>query len=150
MIKMLVCDFDGTISGGHSSGIDKLNHHITHHSPLHFVVATGRTFPSIQQGLLADNFPLPSTIISDVGTQIHHVGNNASNSEWSRFVSRKWQKEKIQDAIAGLSFIGKQSDNHQSQHKITIEGRLDPSEFQTLQHLVTQAELEVDLTYSHD
>ncbi|WP_117234069.1 HAD-IIB family hydrolase [Vibrio maerlii] len=150
MIKMLVCDFDGTISGGSSSGIDKLNHYVTRQSPLNFIVATGRTLSSIRDGLSGDNFPTPISIVSDVGTRIHHAENNQSDSHWSKHVERNWQPEQVQEAIRSLPFLGKQSNQHQSRYKITIEGQLDFAEYQELKAVLETAKIKVDLTYSHN
>ncbi len=150
MIKMLVCDFDGTISGGNSSGIQKLNNYISLKSPMKFVVATGRTLPSIKEGLSSDCYPAPLTIISDVGTRIHHVVQQQCDNQWSQRIDDNWDREQVQDAIQHLSFLGKQLQAHQGKYKITVEGRLSSEEFATLQNTLTQAEINVDLTYSHD
>lgn len=155
MIKMLVCDFDGTLDGGPSEGVNALSHYLTKQAELQFVIATGRTFPSICDGLRGDNYSTPNSIISDVGTQIHHNHSSISNShypdeEWHNYLEQNWTLNAIQDSLRSIDFLGKQNAEHQGDYKVTIEGKLTRNQLDIVEQTLASNQHQADLTYSHD
>ncbi|MGF1688300.1 HAD family hydrolase [Photobacterium japonica] len=150
MIKMLVCDFDGTINGGPSRGVHELSDYLSTQHDLHFVIATGRTFPSITDGLTTENYPSPRCIISDVGTQIHHDHDHGADALWQRQLETKWRKSAIQEALSHIPFLGECHALHQGDYKLTFEGKLSPQQCDAVAAQLLSHQIDVDLTYSHD
>ncbi|KLV03843.1 sucrose phosphate synthase [Photobacterium aquae] len=150
MIKMLVCDFDGTLHGGAASGIGQFADYVHEQPNLRFVIATGRTFPSISLGLKEDNYPRPHSIISDVGTQIHHGHDCVLDVLWRDQLQSVWNKPVIQDVLEEVGFLGAINSRHQGDYKITFEGKLSQQQYATVAAVLEQNAIHVDLTYSHD
>ncbi|MCG9626219.1 HAD family hydrolase [Vibrio mediterranei] len=150
MIKMLVCDFDGTISGGPTDELTEFTSYVEAQTGMQFVVATGRTFHSINDGLAQHTLPRPHTIVSDVGTQIHHKRTLTPDNDWHTKMDCLWDEGRVSAALHDCGFLGKQTPEHQGSYKLTYEGRLDSKQLQYLQALFRENELYVDLTYSHD
>ena len=150
MIKMLVCDFDGTLDGGSSHGVNQLSDYLADQTDIRFIIATGRTLPSIRVGLASNNYPKPHSIISDVGTRIHHNHSQLPDHIWHNQLEASWNKSKVELALASLNFMGERLENHQGDYKITFEGKLSEPQ-QTLIGLSLKSHgLDVHLTYSHD
>ncbi|USD67302.1 HAD-IIB family hydrolase [Vibrio sp. SCSIO 43136] len=149
MIKMLVCDFDGTIHGGGDADVSHLYQAMQVAPDIRFVVSTGRTFSSIQRGLSEHDYPTASSIISDVGTQVFHCGSHSVDLDWQNRL-RMWDREQTLDVLATLGFLGKQVAQHQSDYKVTYEGQLTLEQVSKLQALIEEQSLAVDMTYSHD
>ncbi len=150
MIKMLVCDFDGTLDGGPSHGIDQFSDYVQAQAGMAFVIATGRTLHSIKQGLSENNFPTPHSIISDVGTQIHHHHNLVTDGEWRDKLHTSWSKASVQEALHSIEFLGTCNSQHQGDYKLTFEGRLNKQQYTAIAQKLQQHSIDVDLTYSHD
>jgi sucrose-6F-phosphate phosphohydrolase len=150
MIKMLICDFDGTLDGGPSEGVDQFSGYINQQSDLRFVIATGRTLPSIKKGLSSNNYPQPDAIISDVGTQIHHDQELVSDRLWHEQLNSSWDKLSVRNALNPLTFLGECNALHQGDYKLTFEGRLAPHQYALIDKTLQQHGISVDLTYSHD
>lgn len=150
MIKMLVCDFDGTISGGEPELVSDFRRFVEQQHGLKFVVATGRTLPSIRSGLSGAPYPLPSTIISDVGTQMHHGVSLGPDRHWHQCVNQKWDKQSLTAILDEVAYLGNINEQHQGEYKLTFEGRLSPSQLKELNSLIAENQVSVDLTYSHD
>lgn len=150
MIKMLICDFDGTLDGGPSEGVDQFSDYLNQLSDLRFVIATGRTLPSIKKGLSGNNYPQPHTIISDVGTQIHHDSDLVTDLLWRRKLQSTWNKPAIKTALASVNFLGECKALHQGDYKLTFEGKLDSQQYAIIAKRLQQHSIEADLTYSHD
>ncbi|OEE69570.1 HAD-IIB family hydrolase [Vibrio genomosp. F6] len=147
MIKMLICDFDGTLDGGPSMGVTQLSNYLSEQPDLHFVIATGRTLPSIKEGLAGDNYLSPYCIISDIGTQIHH--NFDVDLAWQNKLQSTWNKPKVEAVIQNFDFLGQCSEQHQSPYKITIEGTINEHQFAELESALKDSAIHVSLTYSH-
>ena len=150
MIKMLVCDFDGTLDGGPSHGVNQLFNYLTEQPDIRFVIATGRTLPSIQVGLASDNYPQPHSIISDVGTRIHHNHIKEPDHIWHEKLEASWNKSKVESALAPLDFMGERLERHQAPHKMTFEGKLSEPQHALIESQLESHGLDVHLTYSHD
>ncbi len=150
MIKMLVCDFDGTLDGGASSGVSLFADYLNEHSDLSFVIATGRTLPLIKQGLAGDNYPQPCTIISDVGTQIHHGHDLTTDPAWQKQLHTCWNKAAVHNVLNRLPYLGDCNPNHQGPYKCTFEGKLTEKQYSEVATMLQQHDVAVDLTYSHD
>lgn len=150
MIKMLVCDFDGTLDGGPSHGVNQLFNYLTEQPDIRFIIATGRTLTSIQTGLASDNYPEPHSIISDVGTRIHHNHIQKPDHIWHEKLEASWNKSKVESALAPLSFMGERLESHQGPHKMTFEGKLSEPQHALIESQLESHGLDVHLTYSHD
>jgi sucrose-6F-phosphate phosphohydrolase len=150
MIKMLVCDFDGTISGGKASLVIEFKQFIERNHALSFVVATGRTLPSICDGLSSGDYPTPTSIISDVGTQLHHGEVLSPDLGWHSKVQQQWDREHLERLLECLPFVGDQNEQHQGEFKLTFEGKLVPSHIDAIHEVLANNNHEVDVTYSHD
>ncbi|MDN3681870.1 HAD-IIB family hydrolase [Vibrio tapetis subsp. quintayensis] len=150
MIKMLVCDFDGTLDGGCSNGVEIFSDYVREHSGLGFVIATGRTLPLIKQGLAGNKYPLPRTIISDVGTQIHHGHQLSSDSQWQKKLHATWNKPLVHHVLSKLAWLGECNPLHQGPYKCTFEGKLDENQYRDVVKILQQFDVAADLTYSHD
>ena len=150
MIKMLVCDFDGTLDGGPSHGVNQLSNYLTEQPDIRFIIATGRTLTSIQTGLASDNYPEPHSIISDVGTRIHHNHIQKPDHIWHEKLEASWNKSKVESALAPLSFMGERLESHQGPHKMTFEGKLSEPQHALIESQLESHGLDVHLTYSHD
>jgi len=150
MIKMLVCDFDGTLDGGPSHGVNQLFNYLTKQPDIRFIIATGRTLPSIQAGLASDNYPEPHSIISDVGTRIHHNYSQKPDHSWHEKLEASWNKSKVESALVPLDFMGERLESHQGPHKMTFEGKLSEPQHALIESQLELHGLDVHLTYSHD
>jgi len=150
MIKMLVCDFDGTLHGGPSHGVDQFTDYVSEQAELQFVIATGRTLPSIRNGLTDNNYPQPHTIISDVGTQIYHDHDLTPDVLWRRKLQSTWCKSTIHTALNKIPFLGECNAKHQGDYKLTFEGKLDKKQYALIKDVLLQHVIDADLTYSHD
>lgn len=150
MIKMLVCDFDGTINGGSSLGVDQFSAYLETQPELHFIIATGRTLPSIKEGLTTHNYPKPRCIISDIGTRINYDCDLIADEHWQFQLQAKWNKSAVQTALQDISFLGARNPSHQGDYKITFEGQLDHKQYSAIATALEQQSLDVDITYSHD
>ncbi|GHA39997.1 HAD-IIB family hydrolase [Photobacterium aphoticum] len=150
MIKMLVCDFDGTINGGSSHGVNQLTDYLSTQDHVHFVIATGRTFPSISDGLTTENYPAPRCIISDIGTKMYHGHERLNDEAWQHHVQAKWSKSAIHHALRDVPFLGECHPPHQGDFKLTFEGKLDNHQYTAIAERLLAHAIEVDLTYSHD
>ena len=94
--------------------------------------------PSIRVGLESDNYPKPHSIISDVGTKIHHVHSQKPDHIWHNQLEASWNKSKVETALAPLDFMGERIENHQGDYKITFEGKLSEP-----QHELIESSLEI-------
>lgn len=148
MIKMLICDFDGTLAGGSEEGIEALANFLEANVNIKFAIATGRTFHSISTALESGNYATPNTIISDVGTQIHHGSKQELDTNWMKKIESKWDRVAILKQISTLSFLGTCNPEHQGPCKITFEGKLTDKQLVIVSKLLSP--LNVELTYSHD
>lgn len=106
MIKMLVCDFDGTISGGPTDELTEFTSYVEAQTGMQFVVATGRTFHSINDGLAQHTLPRPHTIVSDVGTQIHHKRTLTPDNDWHTKMDCLWMKDEFLPRYMIVAFWG--------------------------------------------
>nr|VVV04191.1 Mannosylfructose-phosphate phosphatase [Aliivibrio wodanis] len=150
MIKMLVCDFDGTINGGSSLGVDQFSAYLNTQPELHFIIATGRTLPSIKEGLTTHNYPKPRCIISDIGTRINYEYDLIADERWQHQLQDKWNKSAIQTALQDITFLGECNPSYQGDYKITFEGKLDHKQYSSIATALAQQSINVDITYSHD
>ncbi|OCH19689.1 HAD-IIB family hydrolase [Aliivibrio sp. 1S128] len=150
MIKMLVCDFDGTINGGSSLGVDQFSAYLNTQPDLQFIIATGRTLPSIKEGLTMHNYPKPQCIISDIGTHINYDYDLIADEYWQRQLQARWNKSEVQAALRDITFLGECNASHQGDYKITFEGKLDHKQYSAISMALAQQSIDVDITYSHD
>ncbi len=149
MTKMLVCDYDGTLFGGGSQSIQRFNQFLEHNPQILFVVATGRSLSSITEALVQEGFAKPSAIISDVGTQIFSNTHSEIGTSWTKVVKQNWRRSMIVEALRQLPFVQMSSSEHQSDFKVTCEGKLTDTQLEQISRSLSERGLAYDLTYSH-
>ncbi|KQT43231.1 HAD family hydrolase [Aureimonas sp. Leaf454] len=121
-LQLLVSDIDNTLVGCVAS-IRAFSEWRHEQERLVFGVATGRSFHSAMAILEQHDAPRPQVMITSVGSEIYHLDENGTSYSqdraWRAIVSRNWNRDAAQAAIANVSGILPQAPLEQRSHKLS-------------------------------
>lgn len=93
--QMLATDLDGTLVGDEKQLKDLLTYYEGLQKKVTLVYVTGRHRQSALELINEANIPMPSILISDVGTGIY-IGNDLKpDEEWNLLMKKNWNPEAI-------------------------------------------------------
>lgn len=116
---LLVCDIDDTLTGDAAALRDFASLVEERHDIL-FGIATGRNLTSATKLLRAHGLPMPSLLITAVGTRIHYNFQRLfEDSYWRRHIHHHWQSAEIRRLLDGIDWLKPQEKAAQSPEKIS-------------------------------
>jgi sucrose-phosphate synthase len=150
--RVLVSDIDNTLIG-HRDGLNELMLWLRDHGrSVAFGIATGRTLESAVKVLKSWRVPLPSILITSVGTEINYGPNLLSDVGWSNHIRYKWRRETLAEALSSVPGLELQAQENQREFKLSFNVNHDlmPPLAQIYRHLREQHNLYARLVYSHE
>lgn len=155
---LLATDMDGTLLGC-KRGIQRFEHWLKTNPSWLFVIATGRSAACALAQLEKWSAPKPDYIIADVGSSIWRMENNGELKrleEWTQLISKNWNREACESALAACDYLSFQPESVQSSEKLSFfvdMSRTPKFENGSLDEVVTQRlarlGLKAQVAYSH-
>ncbi|WP_166976983.1 HAD-IIB family hydrolase [Rhodocaloribacter litoris] len=155
--RMLVSDIDNTMTGD-DEGLRLLVERLAAaQGTVGFGVATGRTVEGAVSVLRRYEVPLPDVMITSVGTEIYYGPYRVSDAvdwphdrNWAKHISYRWEREALQEALAGVPGLTLQPGEAQRPFKLSyfVDEEAAPS-IEALRSLLRQQGLSANLIYSH-
>jgi sucrose-phosphate synthase len=149
--RVLVSDIDNTLIG-HDDGLNELmSWRREHGGTVAFGVATGRTLESTLDVLKSWHIPLPSILITSVGTEINYGPSLLPDVGWTNHIRYKWRREALTEALFNVPGLELQAQENQREFKLSynVNPSLMPPMTQIYRHL-RENNLHAMLVYSHE
>lgn len=108
----IITDIDNTLIGDDNTYLQRLSEFLAENKmSIGFGIATGRNVESALLLLQNYNVPMPDLFITSVGSEIYYYFNGLVYTKgWESYIKRKWNPERIESCLDGLSFLKKQID----------------------------------------
>ena len=124
--RLVITDLDNTLTGD-PEALAEFNQLIREHDYIGFGIATGRRLDSAMEVIEQLGLPMPDLIDTDAGTQLHYGQSLTPDRSWRRQIGYAWKPDEIRKMLADLPGLFPQSDEHQSEFKISYEVDLEIS-----------------------
>ena len=124
--RLVVTDLDNTLTGDPESLAEFIDL-IREHENIGFGIATGRRLDSAMALIEELGLPKPDLIDTDAGTQLHYGESLTPDRSWRTQIGYAWKPQEIDALLAGLPGLYRQSDEKQSEYKISYEIDFDKS-----------------------
>ncbi len=121
--RLIITDLDNTLTGD-DVALQEFVNLIREHDNVGFGIATGRRLDSAMNLIEELGLPRPDLIDTDSGTQLHYGENLTQDRSWRHQLADGWQPEEIRRVLDGLPGFYLQSENNQSEYKISYD--IDP------------------------
>lgn len=119
--QMLATDLDGTLVGDEKHLKDLLTYFEGLQKKVTLVYVTGRHRESALDLIKEANIPMPSILISDVGTGIY-IGNDLKpDEEWDLLMKKNWNPEAIKRIASNYPTIVPQKLPDESRISYTVQ-----------------------------
>lgn len=149
--RILVSDIDNTLIG-HKDGLNELLSWLGEHAgTVAFGIATGRPLESTIKVLKSWRVPMPSILVTSVGTEINYGPMLLPDVGWANHIRYLWRRDALLDALCNLPGIEMQTLENQREFKLSYNANpeLMPSLAQIYRHLRNH-NLHARLVYSHE
>lgn len=118
--RLIVTDLDNTLTGDDES-LERFKELITSQKNIGFGIATGRRLDSAMYMIEQLGLPQPDLIDTDAGTQLHYGAELTPDRSWQKSIGYAWKPEEICGVLDDVEGLYRQSDEHQSEFKISYE-----------------------------
>ncbi len=148
--RILISDIDNTLIGDREATRALLERIREFGGRIALGVATGRTLESTLKVLREWQVPLPSVLITDVGSEIYYGPGMERDRSWSQHIDYRWNPEGIREVVAELPGLSLQEPEHQRRHKLSYY--LDPDKapaLRAIRRALRKEGLHANLIYSH-
>ena len=115
-----------------------------------FGVATGRFIDSAKAYLKKFGVHSPDVIIASVGSEIYYGKNLHYGRGWSTHISARWDRKKIVDLLADISFLTYQEEETQRRFKISYNMRPGKDRLAMIHDRLLRNKCRCSIIYSHD
>ena len=118
--RLIITDLDNTLTGDDDAlaafiDVMRKNDHVG------FGIATGRRLDSAMALIEEMGLPRPDLIDTDAGTQIHYGEKLTPDRSWRKSIGYAWQPDEIRKVLDNLPGFFPQSEENQSEFKISYE-----------------------------
>ena len=147
--KMLCTDLDGIFIGDDDSMYELLR--VIKDKDILLVFSTGRHLRSVMQFVREKEVRIADACICMVGTVVYfaHEGELILDNDWSRIISRGWEREKIVRLLAGIEGLVWQDEEWQTEFKVSYFLRESQTEvLQEINQRMQKARLKAKVIYS--
>lgn len=149
---LLVTDLDHTLVGDDAAMAD-LNAQLEWHRweyGTRIVYATGRSRTSYQQLAAEKSLLSPDILITAVGTEIYHRDDAHADPNWSKLLTRHWDRELVVATASHFSALLPQPDSEQRPFKVSYHAspRHAAEILPQLQSALRECGLDIQLIYS--
>ncbi len=118
--RLIITDLDNTLTGD-DEALAKLIALVQQHDYVGFGIATGRRLDSAMALIDELGLPMPDLIDTDCGTQLHYGEKLTPDRSWRKSIGYAWKPAEIRAALDPLPGFYPQSDENQSEFKISYE-----------------------------
>lgn len=151
--KLLISDIDGTLIESNTSypGLDELKQYIEYNkNDLCFGVASGRSFSLVQEILEKIDLD-PDIIISSVGAKIDYdLAGQSPDEDWLDYLNFKWDRQRISDKLATISWLELQDERGQDTFKISYNYRMEDFNENEIRQVLDKDFYQVTMINSHE
>ncbi|TWT59898.1 HAD-IIB family hydrolase [Rubinisphaera italica] len=148
--RMIITDLDNTLTGD-DEALHELIEMIKANPNVGFGIATGRPLASAKKLIEELNLPMPDFLDIAVGTELYYGKDLVLDTSWRNQIGYQWKRDEICEALSSLPGFYMQSDDHQSEFKISYE--IDKSKAPNLTEIkrtLRQAGLKASVVLSLD
>ncbi len=157
--RLLVSDIDNTLivddgpEAGDRESLERLGEELEG-AGVAFAVASGRSLELVREALAGHPMPPPAVVISSVGSEIHYAAGDPDERHWlpddgfARHLQHQWDREAVQELLAGLSGIEPQEEEAQRRFKLSYF-LSDPERVPEIERALQDADLRATVIYSH-
>ena len=118
--RLLITDLDNTLTGD-DEALAEFSEIIRENKFLGFGIATGRRLDSAMALIEELRLPKPDLIDTDAGTKLHYGENLTPDVSWRKQIDYAWKPKEIRKVVDDLPGMFPQSEEHQSEFKISYE-----------------------------
>ena len=141
---MLVCDFDGTLTGSEEGVVAVAK--LLEGRDFAFVVATGRRPADVVRRMAEIGVPRPDFVIGDVGVAMHEGGSEVPLADWND-TFREHRRDDIRRALVARFALQEPWD--EAPHKLSYECT-DPAVAEGVVQFLEEEGLPAQVVYSHE
>lgn len=121
--RLIITDLDNTLTGDDQALADFVDF-LNDNEHIGFGIATGRRLDSALEMIESLGLPKPDLMDTDAGTQLHYGESLIADRTWQKSIGFAWHPNAISDCLDGVDGLTKQSDDRQSDFKISYD--MDP------------------------
>ncbi|MGB7344190.1 MAG: HAD-IIB family hydrolase [Pirellulaceae bacterium] len=118
--RLIITDLDNTLTGDPES-LAEFNEMLRENENIGFGIATGRRLDSAMALVEELGLPKPDLIDTDAGTQLHYGESLTADHSWRKQIGYAWKPDQIDALLSEVPGIFRQSDEKQSEFKISFE-----------------------------
>lgn len=150
--SLLVCDIDNTLTGSHS-GLKDLKAWLDANPETAFAIATGRTLPGTVEVIREWDIPVPTILITAVGTEIYYsdgrsLANLTRDDAWEESWAQDWQPSDVMAALAPFPGLELQPATEQREGKLSYFLK-NESLVADIEKALGARGLDAEVVYSH-
>jgi sucrose-phosphate synthase len=147
---LLITDIDNTLMGDDDALSELMDLLEAHHEKIGFGVATGRSIAQTKALFKQKGLELPELLITSVGSGIYYRSESFADKEWQSHIAKWWNRDKIQDCLAGLDFLKMQEPEKQFPHKLSYYMTPGRDQLSRVNAVLNQNKCHCNVIYSHD
>lgn len=147
--RLMITDIDNTLVGDDASMGELFSLLHEHRKDLAWGVSTGRSLELTIEAMTEHNFPMPDILICSVGTEIYYGPDLRHDKGWQQHISKRWEPEKLKEALATLDFLVFQEAEGQRSHKISYYLEEKEDRLARVQEQLKKNKLRCKIIYSH-
>ncbi|RMF75457.1 MAG: HAD-IIB family hydrolase [Acidobacteria bacterium] len=148
--RILVSDIDNTLIGDREATRTLVRRLAELGGRVALGVATGRNLESTLKVLREWQVPMPSVLITDVGSEIYYGPGVRRDMGWSQHIDYRWDPEGIRAVASATPGLSLQEPEHQREHKISYY--VDPDKappIRTIRRALRKEGLHANVIFSH-
>jgi sucrose-phosphate synthase len=148
--RVILCDIDNTLTGDRAALRELFAQIRDAGNKLVWGIATGRSLELTLQVLREWKIPVPTILITSVGTEIYYGPHLVQDKQWKDQINYRWEPDRIRKEMKTIPGLIPQGPQGQRDHKISYDVDSDkaPKIKEIVQHL-RRANLHVNPVYSH-
>lgn len=146
--RLIITDLDNTLTGNAESLAEFVDV-IRQNGHVGFGIATGRRLDNAMSLIEELALPRPDLIDTDVGTQLHYGPDLTPDRSWRKSIGYAWQPDEIRRVLTEVPGLSLQSEQHQSDFKISyeVDARVSPNTT-TIKKIIREAGLRAKVVLS--
>lgn len=148
--RLIITDLDNTLTGD-DAGLQDLIQILKENDNIGFGIATGRRLDNAMSLIQELGLPTPDLMDTAVGTELHYGEELTTDRSWQKQIGFQWKPQEIREALAEVPGLYIQTENHQSDFKISYE--LDQERAPSvaeLRRMLRKKKLRANLVFSLD
>jgi sucrose-phosphate synthase len=149
--RLLMTDIDNTLIGDEKGLRELLGRLHDAGDRVAFGIATGRHTELTLEALREWKIPVPTALITSVGSAIHYGPRLVADGDWEQHINFRWNPEDLRGAMRGLPGLKLQPKRGQGDFKISyfIDPEKAPGDAEIRRHLRSR-KLGAKIIRSHD